>query len=94
MEARDDALCLDCNEPAGFLGPINPDGYHDACDPELTAFIKAEEARGPLAFAPDTLPCYDDECEGQDRTVVALGGTVDRADPTDTYRLACGHIAA
>jgi len=75
-----------------------------ADDAELTAahwaahlaFLQEEEARGALAFAPDTMPCY--ECGGfdgvtaPDRAVVKLGPIVEaRRDPTGTYILDCGH---
>lgn len=57
-------------------------------DPEMEAFLAAEEARGPLAGAPDQLDCY--RC-GTVQTVTALGKVADHADPTQSYRLACGH---
>lgn len=70
-------------------------GYEDAA--AQFAWEEAEAARGPLAGAPDTMPCY--ECGGFDgvtapeREVVALGPVVNAADPTSTYKLACGHTA-
>jgi hypothetical protein len=57
----------------------------------------AQEARGDLAGAPDRIDCY--ECGGFDgvhfasRAVTALG-PVTGADPTQTYRLECGHVAS
>jgi hypothetical protein len=66
-------------------------------DPAYLAHCAEQEARGDLAGCPETIGCY--ECGGFDghtapeRTVVALGPVVDRADPTQTYRLACGHTA-
>lgn len=56
-----------------------------------------QEARGPLAFQPDTMPCY--ECgeyneAPPEREVVALGPVVnERQDATQTYKLKCGHTA-
>lgn len=67
---------------------------HD--DPEYIAFLAAEEARGPLAFAPDTMACY--ECGGFDgvtapeRKVIGLPGPTGGADPSERYKLECGHI--
>lgn len=66
-------------------------------DPALDAWLEAEAARGDLAFTPETMPCY--ACGGFDgmtapeRRIVALGPVVNRADPTQTYRLECGHTA-
>jgi hypothetical protein len=63
---------------------------------EAAAYYKREEARGDLAFCPDTLPCW--ECGGfngrtaPERAVVALGPVTNKADPTATYRLSCGHL--
>lgn len=59
------------------------------------AWIEGEEARGDLAFEPDSLPCY--ECGGfngrdsVDQKVVRLGPVTGGADPTQSYVLACGH---
>ncbi|WP_433426196.1 hypothetical protein ACQP1V_42950 (plasmid) [Microtetraspora malaysiensis] len=54
------------------------------------------EADEPTNTLPDELDCY--ACNGftgvgVKRRVVALGDVVDRADPTQTYKLACGHTA-
>lgn len=72
---------------AGAFVPMTPDDE---------AYCAAQEARGELAFAPETLTCY--QCTGGDGVgiqvaVRALGPIVDRADPTQTYELACGHTA-
>jgi len=77
--------------------PYDPDD-EDA----MSAHYELEAARGELAGAPHTLPCY--ECGGfnpnipeQDqphRTVVALGPILQpKFDPTSSYRLDCGHLA-
>lgn len=64
-------------------------------DPEYLAWCERENARGPLAGSPETMGCY--ECGGYDgvtapeQTVVALGPVVNPADPTQSYKLACGH---
>lgn len=57
-----------------------------------------EARRGGLAGTPEQLGCF--ECGGFDgrteplRTVVGLGGVVEaHRDPTQTYRLVCGHVA-
>jgi hypothetical protein len=69
-------------------------------EPEITdeeqAYYDEQDARGELAGSPDTLDCY--ECMGFDgvnfiaRKIVALGPVVDRADPTQSYKLECGHF--
>ena len=75
--------------------------------PEYLAWVKAEEARGELAFQPETLSCYHPGCTYSvgavvkfdssgfkyvERKVVALGEIVEpRRDPTQSYRLECGH---
>lgn len=75
-----------------------------------TLYHEREQARGELAYCPETMPCC--ECAQLDlpndappiledqwghmyveRTVVALGPAINRADPTQTYRLSCGHLA-
>lgn len=59
------------------------------------AWCDKEMDRGDMAFQPETLGCF--ECGGFDghteipRRVVRLGPVVDRADPTQTYVLECGH---
>lgn len=60
-------------------------------------YIDEQEARGELAMAPESLPCY--ECGGFDgvtapaRRVVALGPIAEpHRDPTQTYKLDCGHV--
>lgn len=71
-----------------------------------TAWTQEQMARGELAFAPETMPCYecghadpDQAIPGDlgfpyvDRKVTALGPVTNRADPTQTYRLSCGHLA-
>lgn len=61
------------------------------------AYYAHELERGELAFCPETMPCW--ECGGfngvtaPERTVVDIGPTVNKADPTATYRLSCGHLA-
>ena len=62
------------------------------------AYWDAQAARGELAGAPETMPCY--ACGGfngvdaPERTVVALGPVAEaHRDPTTTYRLECGHLA-
>jgi hypothetical protein len=61
------------------------------------AFHAAEEARGPLAYTPEQMECYEcggfNGADGPMKRVVALGKVVNRADPTQTYRLECGHVA-
>lgn len=60
---------------------INPDPYADQD-------VYADDL-------PDTLPCY--QCKPVngivERRVLGEGPVVDRADPTQTYRLECGHLA-
>ena len=74
-------FCGGCGHPAEVCD----------CDPAYEAFVEAEAARGDLAFAPDALPCY--VCD-RTVTVTALGPVVEaRRDPTQSYRLACGHAA-
>lgn len=41
---------------------------------------------------PDAIECYKPGCDGNLQAVTALGRIVDRADPTQTYKLACGHV--
>jgi hypothetical protein len=59
-------------------------------------YADAEMARGPLAFAPDTMGCY--ACGGFDgqtapkRKVVGEAGVTPGPDPTTRYRLECGHV--
>ncbi len=66
---------------------------------EEQAFYAAEMARGELAFAPDELPCYAcggfvfDPAKAPMRRVTGLGGVTRDADPTQVYRLECGHGA-
>lgn len=66
-------------------------------DPAYLAWLEEQDARGPLAGVPVTIGCY--ECGGFDgvtapeQTVLALGPVVNAADPTQTYKLACGHLA-
>lgn len=68
--------------------------YEQAMD----AWYAEQEARGPLAGAPDFIACY--ECAGFPghgvevpvKRVVKLGAVVGRQDPTQTYVLACGHV--
>lgn len=61
------------------------------------AYYERELKRGELAFCPETMQCW--ECGGfngvtaPEHTVVALGPVTNRADPTATYRLSCGHLA-
>lgn len=60
-----------------------------------------EASRGELAMTPERLVCYDctraaglnvmDDATALKRPVVALGPVVNNADPTQTYKLACGH---
>ena len=59
-------------------------------DPEQEAYAAAELARGPLAFLPHTMFCVEHD---QESTVVSRGPNVNPADPTASYRLACGHLA-
>lgn len=50
-----------------------------------------EDARYPVG---SKLLCY--ECKpltGVEQLCTALGPVTNRADPTQTYRLACGHLA-
>jgi len=55
-----------------------------------------EAGRGELGMTPEQIGCF--ECGGFDgkteplRTVVGLGGVVNPSDPTQTYRLVCGHV--
>lgn len=64
-------------------------------DAEEEVWCERQAARGELAGCPETMGCY--ECGGYDgvtapeRTVVALGPVVNRADPTQTYVLSCTH---
>jgi len=54
------------------------------------AWIEEEEKRGPRAFLPHTLYCY--ECT-MDRAVLKEGAVIDqRFDATQTYELRCGHV--
>jgi hypothetical protein len=61
------------------------------------AYYEAQAARGELAGVAETAPCY--ECCGFDgvhfveRKIVALGPVINPADPTQTYKLECGHSA-
>jgi hypothetical protein len=54
-------------------------------------------SRGDLADAPEYMGCY--ACGGYDghttveRAVVGFWHVVNRADPTQSYVLACGHVA-
>lgn len=41
---------------------------------------------------PEAIECYKPGCDGKPQTVTAPGRVVDRADPTQTYKLACGHV--
>jgi hypothetical protein len=67
----------------------------DMNDAEEEQWMEREIGRGDLAGCPETIGCY--ECGGFDgvtapeRKLVALGRVVNRADPTQTYVLACGH---
>jgi hypothetical protein len=65
-----------------------------AAEAEEAAYRAAEEARGLLAYCPSELECYKCDAPGVLRQVVARGPIVDRADPTQTYELACGHFAS
>lgn len=72
--------------------------YGPECDdPEYLAYLEAEEARGPLAGAPDTMGCW--ECGGfngvdaPNRAVTARAGVSGGSDPWQLWKLECGHIA-
>jgi hypothetical protein len=101
MASRTEATCS-MNMHDDWTALVDADDpYDDYSGPPVTdeelAYYEAEEARGELAGSPDTLDCY--ECMGFDgvnfiaRKVTALGPVVDRADPTQTYELECGHFA-
>lgn len=72
--------------------------YHDPAidDPDYVAYLETQEARGELAGSPETMGCW--ECGGFDgvtapeRKVVKLGPVVNPADPTQSYKLECGHL--
>lgn len=77
---------------------VTPDLYDGPLpSAEEYAFYEREATRGELAGAPDMLHCY--ECGGftgreEDaplRKVTKLGPVVNRADPTQSYVLECGH---
>jgi len=56
-----------------------------------------QDSRGDLAHGPTEIECYacggfDGSGTGPERAVVAHGPTVNPADPTATYVLACGHV--
>lgn len=69
---------------------------HYAMSPEEEAYYEEQMARGELAFKAEEMECY--ECNdftghGVTRKVVALGKIVNPVDPTQSYRLECGHTA-
>lgn len=92
------AICDECQARIdhinGMVGPEDTGRTIEDLEAE-EAYYAAEAARGELAGSPHTMPCY--ACGGYDgvtapeREVVALGLITNRADPTQTYRLACGH---
>jgi hypothetical protein len=72
------------------------DGPREPADPAYEAYCEAELARGELAGVAETAECY--ECCGFDgihfeiRKIVALGPVVEaHRDPTQSYKLECGH---
>jgi hypothetical protein len=93
-----------CLRPGGHPGIHNPWDVMASLDPysvamgiepsaETTALLQ-ELRRVERAGLPETLGCF--ECGGFDgtapeRKVVRHGPVVDRADPTQTYVLECGH---
>lgn len=56
--------------------------------PEQEAHFEAELKRGDLAFLPHQLYCSEHQ---QEFPVTKRGKVVGKADPTQTYVLACGH---
>lgn len=61
-------------------------------DPAYLAYCEEQEGRDyPIG---DMLPCFT--CKpvtGELRECVGLGPVVNRADPTQSYNLECGHVA-
>lgn len=56
-------------------------------------YYEKETARGELAFAPEVADCFQCDRFGVEKKIVALGPIVDaRRDPTQSYRLECGHL--
>ncbi len=83
---------------------LSGDGAPDQPEmsPEDLAECERQAARGELAGAPETMPCYEcggffngkPDSEQPQRRVVALGPILEaRRDPTSSYRLECGHLA-
>lgn len=97
-------LCDDCeaDEQAEqeYANRMSPDERA-----AMEAYYEKEAARGELAGTPETLPCYEcsriagvvidplNESNLIERKVVALGPIAEaHRDPTQTYKLACGHV--
>jgi hypothetical protein len=73
-----------------------PPEPQEPADPAYEAYCEAQLARGELAGVAETAECY--ECCGFDgihfeiRKIVALGPVVEaHRDPTQSYKLECGH---
>jgi hypothetical protein len=83
-------------EPATEAEAWEPE-YEPEEDPKYLAYLAAEEARGPLAFAPDDAKCW--ECggfnglDGPTKKVVALAGISGGPDPWQLFKLECGHVS-
>lgn len=99
-----DTYCGICYRPIGKTlkyAAFDAVWVHEDCAAEYgveyAAYTEAQLARGDLAFAPDTMPCYicavGSGANAVDRKVTALGHVVGAADPTQTYVLDCGHVA-
>jgi len=86
------AKCGEC----GHVGHADlfPTGGSSEAEIVVWLHYAIEELRGELAGTPEFMACY--ECGGFDgitapqRLVIALGPVVG-SDPTETYRLECGH---
>jgi hypothetical protein len=64
---------------------------------DVLADAERQEDEGPNypeTNYPETIPCF--RClpvNGMERRVLGEGPVTNRADPTQTYRLECGHLA-
>jgi hypothetical protein len=75
VEALDDVDSLHANDEPDY-DPNYPVGYQMPCYQCATSTTVTRDAEG--------WPCVMREC-------VSLGPITNKADPTQTYRLACGH---
>lgn len=102
-EIQNDDDLLTTEEALEQARHIVAQGAEAGCSAEQIhdAYMTIEASRGALAGSPETLPCYDctreaglsvmDDEAVIRREVIALGPVVNPADPTQSYKLACGH---